>query len=210
MFKCQKVQITADAESALRPSSVRVVTRKRKDRKKKARKRKWDEKQGRETTEWKQRDMSRWGTKKKKKKCIIVGCFIFSLVELLQWVRGEVGEGQESNGGVGMLGLKGHCCCVCAFFFFFVRIGPVISCCRVTALSLDAWRRSGAWFCPGTPAERPPAPTPGSRRPPSLSGLKHKHTKHMRTFNTQTCSAHVHLCSSDQTLTLWNKPYFIC
>lgn len=35
MFKCQKVQITADAESALRPSSVRVVTRKRKDRKKK-------------------------------------------------------------------------------------------------------------------------------------------------------------------------------
>lgn len=37
MFKCQKVQITADAESALRPSSVRAVTRKRKDRKKKKR-----------------------------------------------------------------------------------------------------------------------------------------------------------------------------
>lgn len=208
MFKCQKVQITADAESALRPSSVRVVTRKRKDRKKKeARKRKWNGKQGRESTEWKQRDMSRWGTKKKSASLLDVLFFpwwsSFSGSEV-RW-----GRGRRVMVGVGMLGSKGHCCCVCAGFFCFVRIGPVISCCRVTALSLDAWRRSGAWFCPGTPAERPPAPTPGSRRPPSLSGLKHKRTKHMRTFNTRTCSAHVHLCSSDQTLTLWNKPDFI-
>lgn len=32
-FKCQEVQITADSESALRPRSVRVVTRKQKDKK---------------------------------------------------------------------------------------------------------------------------------------------------------------------------------
>lgn len=81
---------------------------------------------------------------KKKKKCIIVGCFIFSLVELLQWVRGEVGEGQESNGGGWDAGVEGSLLLCVRVFFCFVRIGPVISCCRVTALSLDAWRRSGA------------------------------------------------------------------
>lgn len=119
MFKCQKVQITADAESALRPSSVRVVTRKRKDRKKKGKEEevRWEAGKRVDGVETERYEPMR--NQKKKKKCIIVGCFIFSLVELLQWVRGEVGEGQESNGGVGMLGLKGHCCCVCAFFFLF-------------------------------------------------------------------------------------------
>lgn len=54
-----------------------------------------------------------------KKKCIIVGCFIFSLVELLQWVRGEVGEGQESNGGGWDAGVEGSLLlCVRGFFLF--------------------------------------------------------------------------------------------
>lgn len=57
--------------------------------------------------------------KKKKKKCIIVGCFIFSLVELLQWVRGEVGEGQESSGGGWDTGVEGSLLCVRVFFVLF-------------------------------------------------------------------------------------------
>lgn len=128
MFKCQKVQITADAESALRPSSVRVVTRKRKDRKKKKRGKeeevRWEAGKRVDGVETERYEPMR---NQKKKKCIIVGCFIFSLVELLQWVRGEVGEGQESNGGVGMLGLKGHCCCVCAFFCFVLCVSGQLS-----------------------------------------------------------------------------------
>lgn len=212
MFKCQKVQITADVESALRPSSVRVVTRKRKDRKKKkeARKRKWDGKQGRESTEWKQRDMSRWGTKKKKK-CIIVGCFIFSMVELLQWVRGEVGEGQESNGGVGMLGLKGHCCCVCAFFCFVLCVSGQLSAAVGWWLSLSM--HGGALVLD------------------FVQVLLLRHRQHRRqdlvvlpvcqAWNTNTQNIWellIHrpalLTSTSavqiKTLTLWNKPYFIC
>ncbi len=64
------------------------------------------------------------------------------------------------------------CVCVCVCVCVCAR-RPAISCCRVTALSLDAWRRSGVSCCPGTPAERRPAPTPGSHRPPSLSDLEH-------------------------------------
>lgn len=147
MFKCQKVQITADAESALRPSSVRVVTRKRKDRKKRGKEEevRWEGGKRVDGVETERYEPMR---NQKKKKCIIVGCFIFSLVELLQWVRGEVGEGQESSGGGWDAGVEGSLLlCVRVFFFCcccFVRIGPVISCCRATALSLDAWRHSGA------------------------------------------------------------------
>lgn len=117
MFKCQKVQITADAESALRPSSVRVVTRKRKDRKKKkeARKRKWDGKQGRESTEWKQRDMSRWGTKKKKSASLLDVLFFpwwssFSGSEV-KW-----GRGRRVMVGLGCWGWR-VIVVVCARFF---------------------------------------------------------------------------------------------
>lgn len=169
MFKCQKVQITADGESALRPSSVWVVTRKRKDRKKEARKRKWDGKEERvDGVETERYEPMR--NQKKKKSASLLDVLFFPWWSSFSGSEVRWGRGRRVVVGVGIPGLKGHCCVCACFLFCFVRIGPVISCCRVTALSLDAWRRSGAWFCPGTPAERPPAPTPGSRRPPSLSG----------------------------------------
>lgn len=63
--------------------------------------------------------------------------------------------------------------CVCA--------SAVISCCPATVLSLDAWRHSDVSCCPGTPAERRPAPRPGSHRPPSPSGLKPQDHKQCQT-----------------------------
>lgn len=139
MFKCQKVQITADAESALRPSSVRVVTRKRKDRKKKkARKRKWDEKQGRESTEWKQRDMSRWGTKKKKKKKSA------SLLDVLFFPWWSSFSGSEVKWGRGRRVMLGLGCwgwrvivVVCARFFFFLCVSGQLSAAVGWRLSLS-------------------------------------------------------------------------
>lgn len=212
MFKCQKVQITADAESALRPSSVRVVTRKRKDRKKKKRQGRGSEMGSREES---RRSGNReiWADEepKKKKKCIIVGCFIFSLVELLQWVRGEVGEGQESNGGVGMLGLKGHCCCVCAFFCFVLCVSGQLSAAVGWWLSLSM--HGGALVLD------------------FVQVLLLRHRQHRRqdlvvlpvcqAWNTNTQNIWellIHrpalLTSTSavqiKTLTLWNKPYFIC
>lgn len=148
MFKCQKVQITADAESALRPSSVRVVTRKRKDRKKRGKEEevRWEGGKRVDGVETERYEPMR--NQKKKKSASLLDVLFFPWWSSFSGSEVRWGRGRRVVVGVGMPGLKGHCCCVCACFFFccccFVRIGPVISCCRATALSLDAWRHSGA------------------------------------------------------------------
>lgn len=108
--------------------------------------------------------------KKKKRVCISLLDVLF-FPWSISFCGSEVGgrRGQHGRGG-GQRSWLCRCVCVCV-----VACRPVISCCQVTALSLDAWRRSGVSCCPGTPAERRPAPTPGSHRPPSLSDLDRRH-----------------------------------
>lgn len=114
--------------------------------------------------------------RKKKKTCAVLG--IGFLVVLLLWGPSWGRRGRFVGRAI-MVGSAGGqrsslclcaCACVCA-------CQPAISCCPATAPALGAWRPSGASCCPGTPAGRRPAPTPGSRRPPSPSDLR-THPQH--------------------------------
>lgn len=128
MFKCQKVQITADAESALRPSSVRVVTRKRKDRKKRGKEEevRWEGGKRVDGVETERYEPMR-NQKKKKKSASLLDVLFFPWWSSFSGSEVRWGRGRRVVVGVGMPGLKGHCCCVCACFFFFVVVVLCVS-----------------------------------------------------------------------------------
>lgn len=118
MFKCQKVQITADAESALRPSSVRVVTRKRKDRKKKKKR------QGRGSEMGSREESRRSGNReiwadeepKKKKSASLLDVLFFPWWSSFSGSEVKWGRGRRVMVGLGCWGWR-VIVVVCARFF---------------------------------------------------------------------------------------------
>ena len=117
-----------------------------------------------------------------------------------RWGRGQGGGGRERGEGRSKV-----------IVVFWCQLA--ISCCRVTALSLDAWRRSGVSCCPGTPAETRPAPTPESHRPPSPSDLNaHTRTQAYKP-HVPTAVCHVMDSSGRSRLTLcppWLRSTHLC
>lgn len=129
-----------------------------------------ERKQNEESDEWMISNF--WRKKKKHVQFSVLFSWSFSFCGVLHG--GGGGGSLEGPSWWDQGEVKGYRC-VC------VRVcQPAISCCPVTAPALGAWRPSGASCCPGTPAGRQPALTPGSHRPPSPSDLRthpqqHKH-----------------------------------
>lgn len=211
MFKCQKVQITADAESALRPSSVRVVTRKRKDRKKKKRGKeeevRWEAGKRVDGVETERYEPMR--NQKKKKSASLLDVLFFPWWSSFSGSEVKWGRGRRVMVGLGCWGWR-VIVVVCARFFVLCVSGQLSA---AVGWWLSLSMHGGALVLD------------------FVQVLLLRHRQHRRqdlvvlpvcqAWNTNTQNIWellIHrpalLTSTSavqiKTLTLWNKPYFIC